>query len=173
MVDQKVTAYIGIGSNLGAKVKNCLDAISAISSLTICHLLRSSSLYLTEPIDMDGAPWFINGVVEIESLLKPHDLLKVLKGVEREMGRRGDNNAGSRVIDLDLLFYGRETVLTPDLTIPHPRLHQRRFVLAPLAEIAPHFVHPILYLSVSELIKTLKDGNPVVRRLDSLDSETL
>ncbi len=175
MVDQKVTAYIGIGSNLGAKVKNCLDAISTISGLTTCHLLRSSSLYLTEPIDMDmdGAPWFINGVVEIKSLLKPHDLLNVLKGVEREMGRRENNNAGSRVIDLDLLFYGRETVLTPDLTIPHPRLHQRRFVLAPLAEIAPQFSHPILYLSVGELIKRLKDGNPVVRRLDSLDNETL
>lgn len=171
MVDQRVTAYIGIGSNLGVKVKNCLDAISAISGLAACHLLRSSSLYLTEPIEMDGAPWFINGVVEIETSLKPHNLLKVLKGVERHMGRREDNNVGSRVIDLDLLFYGREIVRIPDLIIPHPRLHQRRFVLAPLAEIVPHFVHPILYVSVSELIKRLKDENPVVRRLDSSDSE--
>jgi len=163
----KTVAYIGIGSNLGDKVKNCIEAIDTISNMSGCQLSRPSSFYRTEPIGMDGTPWFINGVIEVKTSLTPYNLFKALEGIEKDMGRRRVNNLEPRIIDLDLLFYNHLAISTPHMVIPHPRLHLRRFVLVPLAEIAPYFIHPIYHVSVRELLKNLKDGNPVVEKLPS------
>lgn len=165
MVNEKVTAYIGVGSNLGDKVENCIRAINTISNLDGCHLSEQASFYRTEPIGMNGVPWFVNSVTGIETLLEPYDLLKLLLRIEEDMGRRRNKRLDSRIIDLDILFYDKLSISAHDLVIPHPGAHLRRFVLTPLAEIAPNFVHPILHVSVSQLLTKLEDGNPVVEKI--------
>jgi 2-amino-4-hydroxy-6-hydroxymethyldihydropteridine diphosphokinase len=117
---------------------------------------------------MNGAPWFVNSVAGVETLLEPYDLLKALLRIEEDMGRIKNKGLDSRIIDLDILFYDQLTISVNDLVIPHPSAHLRRFVLTPLAEIAPNFVHPILHLSVSQLLTELKDGNPVVEKMIGL-----
>lgn len=122
-----------------------------------------SSLYETEPVEFTDQPWFLNCVVALETSAGPEDLLKSLLESEREMGRdRGrEQKKGPRIIDLDMLLYGDETIDSPDLTVPHPAMHQRRFVLEPLAEIAPEAVHPRLKKKIAELLRELPVGQSV------------
>lgn len=147
--------YIGIGSNLGNREENCLKAVKFMSSGKIV-VRRLSSLYETEPWGEHDQPKFINMVAEAETSIEPFELLKTLKAIESKMGRTESGRWGPRVIDLDILFYDNLVLRTPELTIPHPLIGEREFVLRPLAEIAPDVVHPVLKKTIRELLAGVK-----------------
>jgi 2-amino-4-hydroxy-6-hydroxymethyldihydropteridine diphosphokinase len=155
-------AYIGIGSNLGDRKANALEAVDRLSKLPATRVVRASSLYESEPLG-DAKTWFVNSVVELETDFPPDELLKRLKAIEKAMGRKRVKGKrwGSRVIDLDILLCDKEVVEKRTLKVPHPEMHKRRFVLLPLAELAPHVVHPQLGQSVSALLATVKDAKRV------------
>lgn len=158
--------FISIGSNLGDRVKNCRDAASALlTDPSTAVMVRGSSLYETEPWGDTGQGRFVNRVVEIETRLPPFELLDFLKSIESRMGRKAGERWGPRLIDLDILFYGDRVVDEEGLAIPHRHLAQRAFVLVPLAEIAPGFVHPVIKKSVAELAASA-EGRGGVRKLD-------
>jgi 2-amino-4-hydroxy-6-hydroxymethyldihydropteridine diphosphokinase len=154
--------YIGIGSNLGDRKANTLEAIERVSKLPGTRLARASSLYESEPLG-DAKTWFVNSVIEVETEFPPDALLRRLKAIEAAMGRKRVKGKrwGSRVIDLDILFCDHDVFDKRSLKIPHPELHKRRFVLLPLAELAPQLIHPQLGQSVSGLLATLKDDKRV------------
>ncbi|HUN59544.1 MAG TPA: 2-amino-4-hydroxy-6-hydroxymethyldihydropteridine diphosphokinase [Candidatus Binataceae bacterium] len=156
-------AFIGIGTNLGDRVANFRDAIHRIGALPSTRVVRQSSVYETEPMgDIQGL--FLNGVVEVDTAMLADALLRRLLTIERTMGRKRvpankrtiRTSPQPRVIDLDLLFFENQVADTPALQLPHPRLHERRFVLAPMAELAPMLIHPTLKKSISELLAGLK-----------------
>jgi 2-amino-4-hydroxy-6-hydroxymethyldihydropteridine diphosphokinase len=156
-------AFIGIGTNLGDRAANYREAIQRIAELPDTRLVRQSSIYETEPVgDLRGA--FLNGAIEVETELTPEVLMRKLLAIERIMGRKrvkgrkvpARGKIRPRVIDLDLLFLDKEIIETRALHIPHPRLHERRFVLAPMSELAPSLIHPKLNVSISELLARLK-----------------
>ncbi|HWG95969.1 MAG TPA: 2-amino-4-hydroxy-6-hydroxymethyldihydropteridine diphosphokinase, partial [Nitrospira sp.] len=123
-----------------------------------------SLLYETEPVrdrTDPGEGWFLNGVVQLETDITPWSLLTTIREIERSLGRDDDNRSGPRTIDLDILFYGEHVIKEPGLTIPHPRLHQRRFVLMPMNELDPLWVHPTLKQSVAQLLTGVKDQSQV------------
>ena len=146
--------YIGVGSNLGEREENCLRAVALLSGEGIT-VRKSSSLSETEPWGVTDQPRFINAVVEAETERDPADLLKALKGIEKRMGRRDARRWGPRIIDLDILLYNDLIVNEQSLRIPHPRMHEREFVLRPLAEIAPYKVHPVFAKTVQELLREI------------------
>jgi 2-amino-4-hydroxy-6-hydroxymethyldihydropteridine diphosphokinase len=154
--------YIGIGSNLGDRKANALEAVDRVSKLPGTRVVRASSLYESEPLG-DAKTWFVNSVIEIETELPADGLLKKLKAIEKTMGRRRVKGKrwGSRVIDLDILLADHDIVESRALRIPHPEMHKRRFVLLPLAELAPHVIHPHLGQTVSALLATVKDAKRV------------
>jgi len=154
--------FIGVGSNLGDRRENCREARRRVSELPKTRVVKESSLYESEPHG-NAKTWFGNSVLEVETELAPLDLLKRLKQIEEEMGRKRVKGKrwGSRIIDLDILFYDNEIVDKRNLKIPHPRLPQRRFVLVPLSELAPQLIHPGLNQSVSELLATTKDTKKI------------
>lgn len=135
-------AYVALGANIGDPVSTVRDAIEAMSHLEKTRLLRASSLYRTAPVGLINQPDFINAVAEVETELSPAEFLAALIAVEAQFGRIRDKRNGPRTLDLDLLLYENITVSTPELTVPHPRLHLRAFVLSPLAEIAPDLAIP-------------------------------
>jgi 2-amino-4-hydroxy-6-hydroxymethyldihydropteridine diphosphokinase len=154
--------FIGVGSNLGDRRENCREARRRVSELPKTRVVKESSLYESEPHG-NAKTWFGNSVLEVETELAPLDLLKRLKQIEEEMGRKRVKGKrwGSRIIDLDILFYDNEIVEKRNLKIPHPRIPQRRFVLVPLSELAPQLIHPGVNLSVSELLATTKDTKKI------------
>jgi 2-amino-4-hydroxy-6-hydroxymethyldihydropteridine diphosphokinase len=154
--------FIGIGSNLGDRRANCREARRRLAELPKTRVVKESSLYESEPHG-DAKTWFANSVVEIETELGPTDLLKRLKQIETDMGRKRVKGKrwGSRIIDLDILFFDNETIEKRNLRVPHPRLPNRRFVLVPLSELAPQLIHPGLNASVSELLATTKDTKKI------------
>jgi 2-amino-4-hydroxy-6-hydroxymethyldihydropteridine diphosphokinase len=166
--------YIGIGTNLGARAENVRRGLRLLERQGL-RILKRSSIYETEPVDMPtGAPRFLNLVVAAETGLAPGEVMTRLLGVERALGRvRGVSSLKhkrSRSLDLDLLFYDRRVVREPGLTVPHPRLHERVFVLKPLADIAPGLVHPTLHRRVSTLLKNVDHGEVrPVRQLPRFD----
>jgi len=150
-----------LGSNLGEREENIAEALRRLS--VGVNIERTSSLYETEPVGYKEQPWFLNAVCLGETKLKPQELLSFIKGIERRMGREEKVRWGPRIIDIDILFYDDLVLETPELTIPHPRLHQRRFVLVPLVELNPDFVHPILGLTMRELLKRARATEQVRR----------
>jgi 2-amino-4-hydroxy-6-hydroxymethyldihydropteridine diphosphokinase len=157
----KHVVYIGIGSNLGDKVSQCERAISEILKVDRHNLLARSSFFKTKPIGYTAQDWFVNGVIKIETDLKPLPLLQVLKVIESKLGRKETPRWGPRTIDLDILFFDRKKIEMEELQIPHPLLHERQFVLAPLAEIDRAFIHPVLKKSIGELLEDLKEDQGV------------
>jgi 2-amino-4-hydroxy-6-hydroxymethyldihydropteridine diphosphokinase len=140
---QLTTAYVGVGANLGdrrATIERALELLEAVAGVEV---LAVSSLRETDPVGLEDQPRFLNGAVAVETALPAGELLGVLLAVERQLGRTRDGpRFGARTIDLDLLVYGEAEVDDPGLTVPHPRLHERRFALEPLAELAPGLVVP-------------------------------
>lgn len=154
---------VGIGSNLGAKQKNCEQAIVQLKNHPQISVLKTSHWYETKAVCLPSEthPDFINGVCALETSLDPEHLFKTLKTIEKTMGRGPTlKKWQSRLIDLDLLFYGGQIIEAPHLKIPHPLAHERLFVLEPLHEIAPDFVHPILKKTVAELYQDVLKNTP-------------
>jgi 2-amino-4-hydroxy-6-hydroxymethyldihydropteridine diphosphokinase len=156
-----VRAYVSIGSNLGEREVTCLAAVDALGRLPGAGALRRSRLYETEAWGLRDQPAFVNLVAGLDTALPPAALLAAVLEIERSLGRRreaGEPRWGPRVIDLDLLLHGGLVLHTPGLILPHPRLHERRFVLAPLAELDPALRHPVLAQTVAELLAALPPG---------------
>ena len=157
-------AFVGLGSNLGDRAGNLLLAVRGMMDAGL-KVVRLSSIYETEPVDLREQPTFLNMVAEVErgELFSSEQMLARLLRIEYALGRRRAARRGPRTIDLDLLLYGDEQRVTEFLTLPHPRLHQRRFVLAPLAELAPGLLHPALHQTITQLLAATPDTSEVRR----------
>jgi len=149
------TVFIGFGSNQGDSVEICRQAIDCLERHPQIHVLKVSSLYRTEPVGAVEQDWFVNGIVQIETSLGPEELLGFIHEIETDFGRVRKIRWGPRTLDLDILSYGEKKIFSANLAIPHPGIHQRRFVLVPLVEIAPDWIHPTLKLKGSELLDRL------------------
>ena len=158
-------AYLSLGSNRGDRDQQIERALSALAEAGVA-VRRRSALYETEPVGMSPQRWFLNCLVEVETELMPLALLRTLKRIERQLGRRGASGPepAARSIDIDIIVYGQHRMSTPELTLPHPRLAERRFVLEPLRELDPDWRHPLTRQSAAEMLAAL-DDRAVVRRM--------
>ena len=156
-------AYIGIGSNIGDKLKNCEKAISEILKADRHKLLAKSPLFKTQPVGYTSQDWFVNGVIKIETDLEAHGLLRRLKTIESQLGRAETFRWGPRTVDLDILLFDNIEIHTEELQIPHPLIQNRQFVLVPLAEIDRNLMHPVLKKTIQELLTDLKEDQGVER----------
>ena len=147
--------YIGLGSNLGDRHRNCLSAIELLRQHGL-PAIKQSSMYETKPWGVTEQPEFVNMTVETETDLAPIKLLEMLKKIEKDMGRQDTIRWGPRIIDLDILLYDDIILKTDSLTIPHPLMHEREFVLEPLSEIAGDLIQPVLKKSIADLLKETK-----------------
>ncbi len=154
--------YLSLGSNVGDRAGQIARAVEALTDAGV-RILRQSSLYATEPVDFPIQNWFLNCVIEAETDLMPRQLLHALQQIERSIGRKKMVERGPRAIDIDILLYGTSVVRAPELQIPHPRMAERRFVLVPLAEIAPSLRHPTLYKAIADLLADTPDQSRVRR----------
>jgi 2-amino-4-hydroxy-6-hydroxymethyldihydropteridine diphosphokinase len=153
------TVYIGLGSNLGDRITHLREAGQRLSA--IVKIERASQLYVAAPLGYVRDDAFVNAVIRGTTTLKPMELLEMMQAIEAAMGRRSGVQYGPRPIDLDLLFYDAVQIETRKLTIPHPRIAQRAFVLKPLAEIAPDLMHPVLYYTIPQLLQDAEDVEQV------------
>lgn len=146
---------------MGYREEQIQRAVSALTQTTHIKICRQARLYETEPVGRADQPWFLNTVIEIETDLTPRELLTVCKQIERALGRQERGRYGPREIDLDILLYDDIVVDEPELQVPHAQLPWRRFVLVPLAELAPQHVHPVLHKTIKELLQELTDPKEV------------
>ncbi|MGE5751603.1 MAG: 2-amino-4-hydroxy-6-hydroxymethyldihydropteridine diphosphokinase [Nitrospirota bacterium] len=154
-------AYIGVGSNVGDRKANCQKAFELLADTG--RVISVSSLYYTEPVGYKEQEDFINAVVSIETDLSARELLDACRAIEGRLGRKRTLRWGPRTIDLDILLYGDQMISQPHLVIPHPLMATRRFVLAPLVEIAPEVMHPVLHRTAEQLLRELKDTSTVLK----------
>jgi 2-amino-4-hydroxy-6-hydroxymethyldihydropteridine diphosphokinase len=153
--------YLSLGSNLGDRAQHLRDAIARLESAGT--VIAVSCFYETEPVEFTRQPWFLNCAVALETTKMPKQLMARALRIEQEMGRKRTQNKGPRTIDIDILLFGNAIVDTPELTIPHPAMHERRFALEPLAEIAPEARHPVFGQTVREMLEALPPGQRVRR----------
>jgi 2-amino-4-hydroxy-6-hydroxymethyldihydropteridine diphosphokinase len=153
--------YLSLGSNLGDREARLRDAIARLQ--TLGRVVSVSSFYETEPVEFTDQEWFLNCAVALETTETPEQMMEAILQIEHEMGRQRLKKKGPRLIDIDILLFSDKVVDSAELTIPHPAMHERRFVLQPLAEIAPEARHPVLKKTVRELLDTLPAGQ-VVRK---------
>jgi 2-amino-4-hydroxy-6-hydroxymethyldihydropteridine diphosphokinase len=151
-----------LGSNLGDRRANLRNAIGKL--LNLGRLIAVSSFYETEPVEFTDQPWFLNCAVALQTELTADDFLAEVMAIEREMGRQRTQPKGPRTVDIDILLFGKAVLATAQLTLPHPAMHQRRFVLEPLAEIAPDVQHPVLKKSVRGLLALLPKTGAAVKK---------
>ena len=155
--------YLALGSNLGDREQYLRSAVDGLSRREV-HIVRAASIYSTEPREVRDQPWFLNTAIEGNTSLSPEALLQTCLAIEEENHRKRDMDKGPRTLDIDIIFYGNEIIRTPDLSIPHPHFSDRRFVLEPLAEIAPEFVDPVSGKTIRQLLAATPD-KAEVRRL--------
>ena len=151
--------FLGLGSNIGDRASYLREAIRLLG----LQVVAASAVYESEPVDYANQPWFLNQVLQLETTFHPLKLLGHCQSVEKKLGRTREVPKGPRTIDLDLLFYNDEVMETPELTVPHPAIPVRRFVLIPLDEIASDFVHPQIHLTIRELLERCPDRSEVKR----------
>ena len=157
--------YISVGSNIGNKLENCRNGIKATGDSVSSEILEVSHYYKTEPVDYTEQDWFVNAVVKIETTLDPFELLIGLKGIQHNAGRVMDKiRYGPRILDLDIIFYDNDVIKTSVLIIPHPRMHKRHFVLQPMCDIDPNFIHPKLKKSMKYLLKKVMNTKQEIIR---------
>ena len=161
MATEAVTAYLGLGSNLGDRQANLDQALEFLGQRM--RIKKISSIYDSEPVGNIEQPRYLNLVCEVTTNLPPMALLALGKGIENKLGRWGGPSGSPRTIDIDILLYGDEVMETPELTIPHPRMTKRAFVLVPLVEIAPGVVHPVTGKTAKELLKAAKEVQGVFK----------
>ncbi|HUU41640.1 MAG TPA: 2-amino-4-hydroxy-6-hydroxymethyldihydropteridine diphosphokinase [Desulfatiglandales bacterium] len=164
-----VIAYIGIGSNLGDKLSNCRHSIDRIGQLPECSVTARSSLFKTEPEGVSEQDWYANCVVEVSTMQNPSQILTGLMNIESNMGRVRKKRWEARIIDLDILLFGQKIIKSHHLLIPHPLLHKRRFVLEPLVQLAPDLMHPVLKVTMKQLLNRLPV--PIERNVELLKEE--
>lgn len=150
-----VIAYLGLGANLGEPAQQVREALERLNGAFEVEVTRVSTFYRNPPLGPENQPWYVNAVARVRTRLGPEELLRLLQQIEAAMGRVRGEKWGPRVIDLDLLLYNGEVIFTPKLVVPHPEMHHRVFVLAPLAEIAPRAWHPVLHKSAEDLLAEL------------------
>jgi 2-amino-4-hydroxy-6-hydroxymethyldihydropteridine diphosphokinase len=158
--------YLALGSNLGDRMEHLRSAIRGLAKNGL-DIIRCASVYSTEPREILDQPWFLNTVLEVATELEPADLLRTCLEVEKDNLRTRDTNKGPRTLDIDIVFYGSEVIRAPGLSIPHPAFSSRRFVLAPLEEIAPDFIDPLSGKTVRQLLEACTDSATVTRVSDS------
>jgi len=151
--------YLSLGSNVGDRPANLRAAIARLAQAG--PVQAASAFYETEPVDVRDQPWFLNCVVAVETAMPPRELLNLALAIERAMGRHRTRDKGPRTIDIDILLFGGRVINEPGLKIPHPAMHQRRFVLEPLAEIAPGVLHPAINKTARQLLERLAPGQSV------------
>jgi len=159
-------ALIGVGSNIGLAAQNCEKAIALVKKSESVNVTAQSSLYESQPVGKTNQSWFVNTTIEVYTKLDPEELLQLLLNIEQEFGRIRNEKWGARIIDLDLLDFEGLVIDSKTLTLPHPEMTQRRFVLEPLSEIAGETIHPLKKKMISELLKELPK-TPVVKKLQT------
>jgi len=165
--NQKNTAFISMGSNMGDRLNNCRNGIFLLNKVDSVFVENLSNFYLTEPMEFIDQSWFVNAAAQIKTSAGPLQLITILKTVETEMGRvSSEHRYGPRILDFDIIFYDDEIIDTPELVVPHPRMHYREFVLRPLCELCPDKNHPILKKNMKQLLDGIKGSRQRCFKID-------